>query len=232
VIFTYWTNPVVDRPPSTAAWRERFAGYTVFGDSDVIPLLTSDTNRRIYERITLPACKSDVARLVLLHQYGGLYVDAHTGPSNGDRLAETLEVLSSFELILFCKLYVDQAAPGRNLMNSILAARRGSAALHHLIDLAFANLIRHSHKEAETTEHVPYHLWSLTGTGLLLESFFDTSTNPFAIEAAFRDKVFLHEMTSPASPGFHLYQYYAYRQPGQHWSERQQHQRLFAEQPR
>jgi len=212
----------MDQPQSFQVWRERYQKFFVFKDEDVLPLLESDTSRDIYRKIIIPACKSDIARLVLLREYGGLYVDSHMGPSSGDRLAETLEGLARFDLILFSQGW----DPDFNFMNGVLAARRRAPVLDLLIDRAFNNLIKHKNLEAETSDYVPYDIFSLTGTGVMVEIMFESSTWDM-MRPEFKEKVDVHIMQTGDSPGFHIYQFYKYRKPGDHWSERQQHERLF-----
>jgi hypothetical protein len=221
MMFTYWTGQA-EEPESFDVWRDKYPKFSVFGDEDVLPLLKSDDFRDIYHQIGIPACKSDIARLVLLREYGGLYIDSHMGPSSGSRLAETLEGLARFELILFSKKWEQ----GFNFMNGVLAARRQAPVLDLLIDKAFSNLICHKHMEDETSDYVPYNIFSLTGTAVMLEIIFD-ATAWGVMKREFKERVDFHVMETGDSPGFHIYQFYGYRKPGEHWSERQQRERLF-----
>lgn len=63
----------------------------------------------------------------------------------------------------------------------------------------------------------------------MVECIFDQSTRPPSIKSEFKEKVLLHVMQTESSAGFHIYQFYEYRKPGDHWSERQQRERLFKE---
>jgi hypothetical protein len=223
MLFSFWTGSK-DEPQSFKIWRERYDGFFVFNDEDVLHLLGSDICRDLYSKIRIPACKSDIARLVLLREHGGLYIDSHTGPSNGDRLAETLEGLARFDLILFSKAWEERF----NFMNGILVARRRAHVLDLLIDRAFHNLLKHRNLERETSDYVPYDIFRVTGTGVMLDVMFDPSAWG-VMKTEFKDIVNLHIMQTGDSPGFHIYQFYGYRKPGEHWSERQQHERLFQE---
>ncbi len=227
MIFTYWTGSEINTPPSATAWQERYPAFKVFGDQDVLPFLDSPLQRDLYDGITLPAGKSDIARLVLLRAHGGLYLDAHTAPADGDRLAETIEALSSVELILFSKLWMVDGTGGFNLMNTVLAARRHSPLLDALIGAIFTNLRAHREAEDMSSDYVPYNLFKLTGTMVFLEQFFEQSEKSFKIIENFKQQILVHGMKSASSPGFEIYRSYGYRKPGQHWSERQQHERLF-----
>ena len=113
MLFTYWTSPTLEEPPSGKAWRVQYPGFRIFCDDDVRPLL-SPGHLHHYDKIALPACRSDLARLVLLREYGGLYVDAHAGPTQGERLAETLDALASVELVFLPGLY-EGTSPTRRI---------------------------------------------------------------------------------------------------------------------
>jgi mannosyltransferase OCH1-like enzyme len=54
-----------------------------------------------YQNIRIPACRSDIARLVALHEWGGLYVDCHCGIRDAKRIGQLLGFLDSMELIVF-----------------------------------------------------------------------------------------------------------------------------------
>ncbi|MDR3448149.1 MAG: glycosyltransferase [Alphaproteobacteria bacterium] len=228
MMFTFWAGPVPTELDSVNVWRKSFPNFHVFGDTDVIPLLDNDRHRDIYKRITLPACKSDIARLILLREYGGLYVDAHTGPSDAHSLAETLLELCTFDLVLFGAGWDS----GFNFTNAILVARRNAPILSILLDKAFSNLINHEKLEFETEEHVPYHLLNLTGTSVMVQNIFDLNAeNAWQLDwnkkAEFETKIKLRRMPNHSSFGFDLYKFYNYNKEGEHWSKRQERERLF-----
>ncbi|ATQ68411.1 MULTISPECIES: glycosyltransferase [Methylosinus] len=222
VFFTFWSGLEAHEPEAVHAWRRSYPSFTLFGDADVLPLFDSDAQREIYKKIRIPACKSDVARLALLRHHGGLYVDAHTGPSSSERLAETLGDLARYELILFSKGWETNF----NFMNGVLAARRRLPIFDRLLERAFDNLVAHKRREAETTGHVEYNIFRLTGTRVMLELMFDNVRRNWEMKPEFRENIHFHVMASDSSPGFQIYKY-RYRKPGAHWSERQLTERLF-----
>jgi hypothetical protein len=226
MLFSYWTSPTLDEPPSAEAWRAKYPDFRFFRDDDVRPLLSPE-RLNLYDRITLPACKSDVARLVLLREYGGLYVDAHAGPTQGERLAETLDALSSFELTLFCRAYEKKSRNEIHLMNGAIAGRRRSELLDRLIDCAFDHLTQQSVAEAAAAGYVRYSLWGIAGTWILLKCFFDLSVEPHEIKPEFRKTILVRHLATAEESGFEVYKYYGYREPGQHWSQREKTERLF-----
>ena len=90
-IFYFWTKSASgareQRAPdwmreSMACWARFHPGFTIerIDEGRVLDLLQSahPTLARLYSSITIPACKSDIARLVYLEAFGGIYVDAHT----------------------------------------------------------------------------------------------------------------------------------------------------------
>jgi len=226
MIFTYWTSPEASDPPSAESWRSQFPGFKVFGDPDVLPLLESEAHRALYSLISIPACKSDIARLVLLREHGGLYVDSHCGPSNQGKLLETVLLLARFDLILFDRISREDAGY-LPLVNSAMAARRGTPVLSGLIASAFSNLSRQWELEQATQAYVPYNIFALTGAWDISVQLFDTLAQPIQLRHAYKQNVFVYEMQRGADPGFTLYEFYEYRKPGTHWSERQQVERLF-----
>lgn len=227
MFFTYWENETTAEPPSAEAWRAHYPGFIVFSDKDVLPLLGTVERRELYEQIVLPACKSDIARLLLLREHGGLYVDAHAGPTDGARLAETMDALSKFEMILFCRAYEKKTPEELHLMNGAIAARAGTVFLDMMIDTAFEHLFQHIAAERATADYVHYTLWGLAGTWIMLKNFFDMNVNPYALRPEFASRILVRHIEDPPSAGFQVYLYYGYRGPGQHWSERQKTERLF-----
>jgi hypothetical protein len=226
MIFTYWASSSAEEAPSAAAWRARYPEFRVYRDADVRPLLSPD-RLSFFDEIAIPACKSDIARLFLLREHGGLYLDAHAGPAEAERLAETLGALAQFDLILFCRSYLKKSPNELHLMNGAIAARQHTPFLDMLIICAFGHLADQRAAEQATTEHVHYTLWGMAGTWILLKSFFDLSKQPFELREEYKDRILVRYLDSPVSPGFEMYQFYNYRSPGQHWSERQKVERLF-----
>jgi mannosyltransferase OCH1-like enzyme len=229
MLFTFWTGSVLAEPESVQAWRERFPDFALFRDADVLPLLDNGRHRELYNRIRIPACKADIARMIMLREHGGAYVDSHTGPGDGDALAATLEELARYDMILYGKGWEGAF----NFMNSVLVARRRAPILDMIIENAFKNLIDHERREASAQGHVPYHVLDLTGTTVMLECIFDKQARnawklDWDMKPELKAKINFRYMPTENSCGFHIYQYYGYRKPGEHWSERQRYERLFA----
>jgi hypothetical protein len=235
MIFMFWTGSMLEEPPAAPAWRERFpSAFTVFGDEDVLPLIKSEEARNCYQRISIPACKSDVARLLLLREYGGVYIDGHTGPGGGDALAETILYLSKYELVLFREGWKDHFG---FYGNTFMLARRGPSILDMLIEKAFDNLLKHKAAEDAAPGYVPYNLFYFTGSPIMIDCMFDQSdVNAWKplwdVKPEFKEKVHIRAKETEASDiGFAPWTFYHYRGWGQHWSERQKTERLFQSEP-
>lgn len=225
-IFMYWVNPEVRDPPAAPAWRAIYPRFRVFSDPDVLPLMP-EAFVPIFTSIRLPAAKSDIARFFLLRAHGGLYVDAHVAPTAPSDLMATLSRLEDRHLLLFGKGWLLPEQGGFDLMNGVLAARQGAPELDRVLDRQMRNLRDHWAKERATGDHVGYDLFALTGTGVVVDEFFDWSPSPPRLKPAARDRVFVHVMPNNTDSGFELYSGYRYRKPNQHWSESQLRERLF-----
>jgi hypothetical protein len=235
MIFTFWVHDSAldgdaqDGPEAVAAWREHYPGTSLYSDSDVLPILAGfgSTCVDLYGRIRIPACKSDLARLLLLFRFGGLYVDSHTGPGNAHHLVNVFAALAAYEVVLFDKIWEHKHMNDIYIMNSVMCARQSSPVIKHLIDSALHNLQEHERKEHEAEAYVPYNIFVLTGAWDIRRNFFEMRNRKHVIKPAFADRVQLVGIERDQDPGFALYKYYGYRKEGRHWSERQASEPLF-----
>ncbi|MCB8873616.1 glycosyltransferase [Acidisoma silvae] len=230
-IFTYWEGDGSALGPFCADWLMAGHDVKIFGPQDVRALLAksySPERLALFDRIRISACRSDLTRLLLLFTYGGFYVDAHSGSGSQVKLIQLFAHLASKELVVF-----DQAGEGRAeddiyLLNGAMLARRQSALLGEFIEICFRNLETHWARESRTTDHVGYNIFSLTGGWGLLNFLFDLSRKPYHLKGDLAERVQLEVLhPSKGEPAFVWYKHYHYREPGQHWSERQKVERLF-----
>ena len=80
--FAYWDGDDHLRIADfVGEWQAAFPAFRVFGNQDVYPLLDkySPGHVDLFKAMRLPAAKSDIARLLLLYELGGLYIDCHFG---------------------------------------------------------------------------------------------------------------------------------------------------------
>ncbi|WP_082552345.1 glycosyltransferase [Methylobacterium sp. Leaf456] len=226
MVFMYWVDRGLAEPPSAPDWRAIYPRFEVFGDRDVIPLLPK-AFVPVFEAIRLPSAKSDIARLFLLREHGGLYVDAHVGPTSPQNLMETLKDLETVHVVLFGREWAMSKATDLDLMNGVLAARRGASELDRVIDRVVGNVLAQKRKEEATLEYVPYDLFGLTGTFIIVQEFFDQAFPKPRIKAELRERVSVHFMKNNIDSGFGVFTHYSYRKPNEHWSERQSRERFF-----
>ncbi|WP_288587423.1 glycosyltransferase [uncultured Methylobacterium sp.] len=226
MIFMYWTGTDVGTPPAAAAWRNLYSDFRVFTDEAVVPLLP-DAIRPIYGRIRLPSAKSDLARLLLLREFGGLYIDAHVGPTSPADLVGTLDKMFEYDMILFGKGWLMTDPHHFDLMNGVLAARRHARALDVLVSRITSNIVEQWRKEKNTAGYEPYDLFSLSGTYTIVQSYFEQISPRPQIKDEFKNSIFVHFMKDNKRSGFEIAAYYNYRKPGGHWSERQTRERYF-----
>ena len=110
-----------------AAWRAHFPDFRVIGDADIEPLIVRHFPRYLeaYRRIQIPSCRANLARLLALHAWGGLYVDCHCGLRDPHYTRRLLDSLDAFELIAFDK---HRASADWHVTNSFMLAAAVRAA--------------------------------------------------------------------------------------------------------
>jgi hypothetical protein len=243
MFFSYWTNiaPAAEATETKtpleqmeADWQRRYEEFRVFTDADLVVYLSkwSPTLPALFSRIRLPACRSDLARLILLHEFGGLYVDAHIATADAERLAQVVERLSSKELILFDRLDQRSWQGDCHIVNHCLGGRKGSPVLRKVILAAIRNLEKHEAAEAAAEGHVPYNVFVLTGPWNISITLFDRSSQDIRLLPEYEHFVHIEVLDRTKQPWpFQPYRYYHYREPGLHWSERQLVERLFESRP-
>jgi mannosyltransferase OCH1-like enzyme len=227
MIFCYWhgTERDVIRE-GVNAWRDHFPDFRVVGDSDIESMIVRDFPAYLeaYQNIRIPACKSDIARLIALHEWGGLYVDCHCGIRVAEPIGRLLGHLDTFELIVIDedpKYRPDDPARLKKPMNGIMFARKNSEIIFEWEKAALRNLASHWTIEKERG-FCPYCIWNLTGAGVLRDIILDSEKR--ALKARFAQSVkIIPKDLSPVA----LNVYCSYRQPGMHWHEREVRELLF-----
>src|SRR5262249_10312582 len=139
---------------------------------DVIPLIERyfPYCLDLYKAIRIAAAKSDIARLLLLYEFGGLYVDCHCGIGNArelNRLILSLEQVESIFIDRAKKLNAAWRPPEEHcLINSIIFSRGRSNLIFMICRQAFANL-NWLRMQERNKGKVPYDIWGLSGPGLV-----------------------------------------------------------------
>ena len=233
MIFSYWTAGVPDTgnampKKAVVEWKRHSPEFTVFSDAEVLPLLKTWDGEGMFEDIRIPACRSDIARLVLLYEYGGLYVDAHCAPGALDRLALLFERLSKYELVVFDESVDSPEYRFTCMINGVLCARAKANVLDTLIRRAFSNLRRHRARELSSGgRHVSYSIYKLTGPWMIWHELFRRATIGGELKPRYRDCVAIWPYDrSPAKRPVRTDQHGGYRHIA-HWSEREKTEPLF-----
>ena len=83
-IFMYWTGSSIpdEIKQNIVNFKNVNKDFNVkiINDSDFLELATIDFPKLInlFNKINIPTCKSDIARLLFLYYYGGIYIDFNT----------------------------------------------------------------------------------------------------------------------------------------------------------
>ena len=114
-----------------------------------------------------------------------------------------------------------------------MVAQRNSAIIRRSAVLALQNLHAHRELERQTTTHVFYDIWTMTGPGVLEHTVCIPPAEMWGLPRGIRpenvNKVrFVQE--GPDAPIIR-YRHYSYSPPEQHWSRRQKTERLFSDEP-
>jgi len=235
MIFTYW-DPDGDKqlrngPASVQHWRNAFSDFAVFGDADVLPILSASFPdlERLYRRVRIPACKADVARWALLWKHGGMYVDAHTHPTDVDRIRQLQSCLTHYDLVLLDRVYDHNAFNPLKLTNSVILATEKNAQALQILSKIGENLLAHSDAERRYNLAAPYNVYVLTGPRAMRAALFDESERPYRLLDHFEERTLIYPIEQRALSPIEFYRHYEYRKPLSHWSERQLSERLFHE---
>lgn len=229
MILTYWHGDADHIGSFMAEWSSSVEEPAVYGDDVVDPIL-ADLDPEwavVYRQIRLPACRSDIARLALLHRFGGLYIDAHTGQVNVPLLAKLVGRLSTYDLLLAEAAHKASVHIPRVIQNGAMLARRGSDTLVTVLASLMDNLMAQRKKEAHGAAPGGYNLAALSGAWPVRMCFFKKNQPELVAAPQFEGRVATFSMDHDIPTPFVFYRHYSYRSPGAHWSERQKIEPLF-----
>jgi hypothetical protein len=230
-VFSYWDKPdLTPIKPFVDGWRSHFPNFTILGDPDIEPLIEElfPEHLEMFRRIRIPTAKSDIALLLALYKFGGLYVDCHCGIRDASAIRQILPCTDLWEIILYDKSRITEVRPATKIhpLNSVLFARQHSPIILESVANGFRKLAAHSLAEKERGFRF-YQIWSLTGPGNLAETLLIDADAPISqIKPNYAARVrFLPE--GEGEP-IGCYMHNSYRVPHMHWSERQKSELLFS----
>jgi mannosyltransferase OCH1-like enzyme len=209
-----------------ADWSAAFPHLRVAGDEDVVPLIERHASGFVdlYKAIRFPAAKGDVARLLLLYEFGGLYVDCGMGLADlatVKRLLATLEREAEVILVDRGQQWGARPAEAHRLINGIIFSRPRNDLVLAVLRQALANLA--AYKESEACGSTPISIWRLVGAGVLNRAIL-TPGNNREIQAEYRRRV---RIVREEDVGIVRARYQTYSDPSQHWSNREKVEPLF-----
>jgi hypothetical protein len=227
-IFAYWDSSDHKKLANMVEhWREKFSQFLVLGDHDILPLIARYFPMYIdlYKKIRLPAAKSDVARLLALHEFGGLYVDCHVGIRDVDELRRLFTCLNDYEAIFIDRrLNYCPRPPGEHfLINSAILSRPHSELFMILARQAFANLAWQQRVEQQYG-FVSYDVATLTGPILVTAVVLEPGSCTRDIRSDFNGRIMvIPEEAAPVVRNLYI----DYKSPRDHWFVRQLTEPLF-----
>ena len=211
-VFAYWDgddhSPL---GPFKTEWMAEFPQFRIFGNSEVSELMKRyfPSQLDLLNDLQIPAAKADVARLLLLFEIGGLYVDCHCGIRDA---AEIRRSLARRKPIFVDRMRTPpRPQEQRILINGMIFCPARSDLTLAICRQALINLAEQ--RERERTRICPYDIWRLTGAGLL---------TPLVLKSG-AEVAIIPEEDAPVVRNRHK----GYSVKGQHWSERQKVERLF-----
>jgi hypothetical protein len=227
--FAYWhrsDHTILE--PFIAEWSGQFPNFRALGDNDIEPLLGAILPEyvQLYRRIRLEAAKSDIARLALIHEFGGLYIDCHCGLRDPEGLRALFTRLDEFELVLWERSFFQIPRPKNEIrpINSILLARPKSQLIRLFLLHAWVNLSQQAEREARHG-FVAYNIWDMIGAGNYRKILNVPNTGNTQLRPEFEGRIFF---ASEDDGPICLYRHNAYKtDPKQHWSRRQTREVLF-----
>jgi SAM-dependent methyltransferase len=227
-VFSYWTgNDHSVHSDYISEWRAEFPHFQIFKDAKVRLLIERYFPDRLelYDKIRIPTAKSDIALLLLLYEFGGLYVDCHCGIRDADEIRRLLSSLGEYDAIFVDRILSQQPrSPDEHLViNSILFSRPHFDLILRMCRQALSNFARQRDKERRNG-FVPYNIWSLCGPGLVTAMVLEPASFNCDIRWDYADRIkIVREEVAPIVRN----RYRAYDVLGQHWSKQQNVELLF-----
>ena len=177
-------------------------------------------------RIRLPATKSNIARLVYLYEFGGLYIDCHCGLRDPGGLRALFRKLDDVDLVLWENSFIRYPRPKNRMcpINAVMLARPRSRIIRQLLSTALENLSAPPQRQAREGDF-GYSSWHLTGAGNFIRVLCVPGTNDTKLKPEFDGKI---SFSSVDDGPVGLYLHNAYKSYFEdHGSQRQKRELLF-----
>ena len=150
--FAYWDGE--DRAQIaafSAEWTNAFPSFRIYDDRDVVPLMEQYFPEyvQIYQAIRLLTAKCNVARLILLYEFGGFYIDCHVGIRDLYALHQLIACLSEVDVVFIDRILALKARPPGThfLLFTVLCSRPRLDLMLMIAKQGLVNLARHRESE-------------------------------------------------------------------------------------
>jgi hypothetical protein len=230
-IFAYWgSEDQSNLEKFVNEWHSVFSHFRVLGDKDIIFLVKKYFPEYVecYTDIKIPAAKSDIARLLVLFEFGGLFTDCHFGIVDGNGMKSFLDWARNYDAVFVDNaLHRDsRAADELLLINGFIFSKSNNNLLYDTCKNSLLSL--NALRESELRNGFQnYSIWHISGPWVLNKTLFN-GTSPFKYEGMraeyARNIAIVKEEHLPVKRNIHK----SYSAPGQHWSERQKTECLFS----
>jgi hypothetical protein len=232
-VFAYWAGDDQSKIESFKAhWREAFPDFAVFSDAEVLPLLEKHFPQHVdlFRSIRIPTPKSDIARYLVLYEFGGFYVDCHMGIRDAAGIRRLLATLDEKEAVFFrlaARYHPASSEITRPLIAGAIVGRPRLPLYLDMVERALSNLANHRRREAKHG-YTPYRIYHLVGPGLLTSLIFQTVAGKFVPRPGFLGRaLFIDEEDAPVLRNEFKYDYQYKPGSSAHWSEREKSELLF-----
>lgn len=183
-IIFFWDSS--DVPPdiinNVNQFRIKYPSHnvTIYNDSDIVRIFSEEYPDIIalYKKLSIYAAKSDIARILLLIKYGGIYIDtcSSSEPHIKSSISTSLEDIykgKNFDI------YLDRGENNKyGISLGCIIAVQNCKLLKDYLSKIYANLKKHYEKEKSTTHYVSYNIYTMLGIvemiGLLEYTFDNT----------------------------------------------------------
>jgi len=115
----------------------------------------------LFIKITIPTCKSDIARCIILYEEGGIYVDCNTIPI--DSMENYYNDNKYYDFI------ISYNYDNTDFSTKILFSKKGCIFLEKVINTIYNNLYNLFLSEKKNDNLVEYNILKLTGTFPFME---------------------------------------------------------------
>jgi hypothetical protein len=116
----------------------------------------------LYNKLKIYAAKSDIARLLYLYFYGGIYIDIHVEhifKLNSNNIYTLFEKYKNYDCII--------ARTNKGVFNcTTLISKPYSKLLYNVLCNLIKNLEKHYELERNSIEHISYNILNLTGSSI------------------------------------------------------------------